>query len=121
MRVKVTIGERVEHHDLMPGVMQTVALESPYLVSAGQTVEFGIEVEPGEHRSFADILQDAVRHGLDNPTHGTNCTCMDRLIRELRSDVRLVVPSSAVQPDWEKRVDARSRVAYILRAATRDL
>jgi hypothetical protein len=117
--IRSPVAERVA---LTPGIVQTVTFTSPYLVSAGQTFEVVMQADVEDApRSLADILQDAIKHGLDFPSHGTNCSCMDRFIRELRSDVRMVLPSSAVQPDWEKRADARSRVIYLLRAAGRDL
>ena len=30
-------------------------------------------------RLLADILADVVQHGLDYPSHGTGCICMDEL------------------------------------------
>lgn len=75
----------------------------------------------GEERSLVAILEDAIQHGKDNPTHGTNCACMDRLIRELKAQVNQVLPTSESEPSWEVRLDSRSRVSYLMRAASRYL
>ncbi len=131
MRIIVTIGIPSAHgagypqavrHELMPGVVQTINFTSPYLVSAGQTFEVHVQADIlDKPRTLADVLQDVVRHGLDNPTHGFNCACLDKFIREVRSAVHQVAPTSETEPEWEKRIDARNRVAYVLRAVGRDL
>lgn len=72
-------------------------------------------------RTLVEILDDAVAHGVHNPKHGTNCACMDKLIRELKRQILTVIPTSGTEPDWEKRVDAGSRVRYVLNSATRYL
>lgn len=105
------------------GMHQAVSLPTPYLLSAGQEYRFAYEVavipEDGQHRPLVDILAEAVQHGKDNPTHGGNCACLDGLVREIKRQIYSVVPSSADEPDWERRTDARWRVTYLLNAASR--
>jgi hypothetical protein len=98
---------------------------SPWLVSRGQQLPISVSVDlasgANEHRSLVDILAEAVQHGKDNPTHGGNCACLDRLIWELKRQIHSVIPSSAEEPEWERRTDARWRVTYLLNAASRYL
>lgn len=72
-------------------------------------------------RTLAAILADVVQHGKDNPTHGTNCACLDKYIREVRAQIAGQVPSSESEPNWERRIDARSRIKYVLNVAARYL
>lgn len=77
-------------------------------------------------RSATDIMREAAQHGVDFPGHGTDCVCMDELIRELRAQVSAVIPAYTEemdhQPeDWKSRYNTLSRVQYILLAAGRNL
>ena len=72
-------------------------------------------------RTLMQILDDAVKHGIDHPDHGTDCVCMDNLIREIRRQINSVLPTSATEPDWQRRGDIRNRVFYVMHAATRYL
>lgn len=107
------------------GAHQAVSLPTPYLLSAGQEYRFAYEVavipEAGQHRPLVDILTEAVEHGKAHPDHGGNCSCMDRLVREIKQQVISVIPDSSAEPEWTRRTDARWRVTYLLNAATRYL
>jgi hypothetical protein len=125
-KTPVLVGGTSETVQIMrPGDWTVVSLSSAHLVSAGQSHQFSVRVEiqaeEGEHRSLVDILAEAVQHGKDNPTHGGNCACLDRLIWELKRQIHSVIPSSAEEPEWERRTDARWRVTYLLNAASRYL
>jgi hypothetical protein len=72
-------------------------------------------------RPLVEILVDVVEHGKDQPTHGIDCSCMGKLIREIRGQVNSVLPSSHEEPDWEPRLNARRRVSYVMHSAVRYL
>jgi hypothetical protein len=77
-------------------------------------------------RSAAEIMRGAVQHGEDNPTHGTDCVCMDNLIRELRAQITSSIPAYTEdmdnQPEMrDHRYKALSRVKYLMMAAGRNL
>lgn len=75
-------------------------------------------------RSAGEIARDAVQHGVDYPTHGVDCACMDGLIRELRAQMTSCIPAWIPEEGsdlWERRFDAASRVKYLLQAAGRNL
>lgn len=140
-----------------------VALESPYLVSAGQHMDLTMiaRVVPprpvGGHlwdgrglhathdrglplvdvpptwdysaipttRTLAEIMGEAVQHGLDNPRHGTDCACMDNLIREARNQISKTVPPDTrpydqmiSQGEIHDRIFAKQRISVILRRLT---
>lgn len=120
----LTGEERTVIQQVQPGTWNTVMLTVPYLVSKDQQVvmSFGAEVVTGPEdapRSLVDILAEAVQHGKDNPDHGGNCACLDRLVREIKQQINAVLPTSEDEPDWERRTDARWRVTYLLNAASR--
>lgn len=35
-------------------------------------------------RNIGDVIRDMTDHGKENPTHGVNCACKDKWIREAR-------------------------------------
>lgn len=55
------------------------------------------------------LLEAAVAHCRENPTHGINCACTDRYIREIRQEVE-----STAQSELEK-----AKVRYVLGAVAR--
>jgi hypothetical protein len=76
-------------------------------------------------RTLSEVLLEAVNHGTAHPNHGTDCICMDDLIREVRAHAFRVIPeryfTSTKDDNWERRIDALSRVGYILHAVVRGL
>lgn len=80
-------------------------------------------------RTLAEVFADAVQHGEEYPRHGTDCTCMDNLIRELRVHVYRATPpvDKVRQPDYgpgeytynqeqlHNRWSAQARMRHILR------
>ena len=76
---------------------------------------------PSEEPLYA-ILERVVQHGVENPTHGTNCACMDAYIWEVRRHIsRAVPPDRGEQEDIHSRMDDRWRISWVLKIATRDL
>jgi hypothetical protein len=74
------------------------------------------------HRTLVEVLAEAVRHGHDNPSHGSNCSCMDHLIRELRVHVLCSLPEMSGRgpgDEWMSQQDHRQRVRHILSALQR--
>jgi hypothetical protein len=87
-------------------------------------------------RTLAEVLVEAVQHGVDNPTHGANCSCMDSLVWELRRHIDRALPEvqrridNAGTPDeavryspaeWKANMNARQRLHSLLTALTRSL
>lgn len=92
-------------------------------------------------RPLYAVLEDIIQHGVENPTHGTNCACMDRFSYELHAHVSRALPEVqrvAVELDprewhdpgdeWadvpESRcanLDARHRIAHVLTMVIRRL
>ncbi len=77
-------------------------------------------------RSASAILRDVVQHGLDYPSHGHNCIDMDQFIRELRNQVTSSVLAWTPEADnsselWEFRMNAATRVKYVVQASMRYL
>lgn len=136
------------------GMVHGINLPSAYLVSPGQDVSFGISVDeyippvPGSTlmnastgvgvvptydmsyipstRTLADIMQDAVRHGITHPTHGSDCSCMDNYVRELRQHISKAMPPDTnyeemTPEDRHARLDARDRIGGILHRLWRNL
>jgi hypothetical protein len=64
-------------------------------------------------RTLVEILTEVVAHDEDQPTHGSNCACMDKYIREIWRQIDAAIPTP--ESDWERRIGARSRMAYLLR------
>lgn len=77
------------------------------------------------HRTLSEILAEAVKHGVDYPTHGSDCSCQDNLVREIRQHVRKNIPEwredMTSSEGWERRMDALSRVRSILNMVARGL
>jgi hypothetical protein len=125
------ITERVQ---VPTGAIISVDLVSEYLVSAGQVSRLNVSAtEVDAPRTLADILRDAADHGRDNPTHGTNCACMDKYIREIRLVVAAVLSTvdGPEELEWRgenkgvpkpsRKLDARWRISYVLGAVVRNL
>lgn len=123
------------------------SVQSPYLVSAGQTVDLAIMVRPcswpkprqlrdmshllrdaiptswdlcylPSSRTLAEVLQDVVDHTAVEPTHGPNCVCMDAYAREIRLHIHKVLPP---YESWEARMKADHRIACVLGMVMRSL
>jgi hypothetical protein len=139
-------------------LVRVVQLRSPYLVSAGQTIEIGVaaqtvtmpQVEPGDRliegrmlrgprdikveythdcgwvpstRPLWEVLQDAAQHGIDFPTHGIDCVCMDKLSYELKHHILRALPERTGDTyinskEWEDHFNARMRIKHVLRLAS---
>lgn len=123
MRVTVNIGDDDQVKEIRPGAEIQFGLPLRYIVEDGDNLDIYVKVETGENapRSLTDILTDAIEHGRANPDHGTNCACIDPLLAEMRGQIMGLLPTSEVEPDWKKRIDARSRVSYLLRTVVRTL
>jgi hypothetical protein len=78
-------------------------------------------------RLLADILEEAVEHGREFPSHGVNCACMDRLVREIRLQVSKAIPPDGrtTDSDWaapiHDRVTAKARIRSVLQQMERNL
>jgi hypothetical protein len=97
---------------------------------------------PSERPLYA-ILEDAVRHGVENPRHGAGCACMDQITYELHRHVNRALPpddlvwreadpedpSDYPQGGWleetpdsrEARFNAKMRIAHVLNMVIRRL
>lgn len=86
---------------------------------------------PSERPLYA-ILGDVVQHGVDHPTHGFNCSCLDEYVYEVRRHVHRALPGDQyyLAEDWdgsfyqertresrEARMRADNRIAHVLRLA----
>lgn len=71
-------------------------------------------------RTLSQIIEEAVRHGYDNPSHGVDCSCMDKYAQEIKQQIsRAIPPDTGSTTDIHWKIDARHRVATILRMVTR--
>lgn len=157
MKYLVTIltpsGDLISHLN-ESGLVYQIDMPTPYLVSAGQSVTFGVSVEEVKTDSVSDlpsvagrlihikptydmsyipsdrtlsaILQDAVIHGMNEPRHGSDCICMDAIVRELRQHVSKAMPpdrnyEEMTPEDRSARLNARARIAGILHRLWRNL
>jgi hypothetical protein len=73
-------------------------------------------------RTLTEIIREAVQHGVDFPTHGEDCSCMDNLVREVRLQVNAALPIKDLEAytsseKWEKRFSAQMRAKLILNRA----
>jgi hypothetical protein len=81
---------------------------------------------PSERPLYA-ILVDVVQHGVDFPTHGSDCVCMDAFSYEVHRHVaRALGPGRNLETytdpvAWQKCFDARMRIKHILRMASNRL
>lgn len=67
-------------------------------------------------RFLWQIMQDVADHGRENPSHGPSCVCMDHYAREIKLHIsRAIPPDTGENRDVRHRVDARARVAHVLR------
>lgn len=90
------------------------------------------------NRALWQVLMDAVQHGVDKPTHGADCSCMDSIIWELRRHIDRALPEveRTVEHDphapedptirydprqWEANMAARQRVHVVLQRLARDI
>lgn len=78
-------------------------------------------------RTLADILTEVVQHGVDNPSHGTGCVCMDKYVREVRLQVSKVIPPDGrtTEEDWavgvHERLEAKARIRHVLMMVERNM
>lgn len=90
-------------------------------------------------RPFYAVLEDIVRHGIDNPKHGTNCACLDTFSYELHAHVNRALPEikkvwvdpredlgeegffQEVPSSRYANLDARMRIAHVLRMVAKRL
>ena len=78
-------------------------------------------------RLLADILEDVVQHGINNPEHGVNCSCMDAAAREIRLQVSKALPPDGrtTDSDWSQpirdRVMSKARIKHVLNMVLRGL
>lgn len=78
-------------------------------------------------RLLADILADVVQHGVDNPSHGTGCVCMDQYAREIRLQVSKAIPPDGrtTAEDWaegvHERIEAKARIRHVLMMVERNM
>jgi hypothetical protein len=95
---------------------------------------------PSERPLYA-VLQDIVRHGVENPTHGTDCACLDTFSYELHAHVNRALPEVERVPvdldpgEWHEpgdewadvpgsrdaRMKAQFRIAHVLGMVARRL
>jgi hypothetical protein len=93
---------------------------------------------PSERPLYA-VLEDIVRHGVENPTHGINCACLDTPSYELHAHVNRALPE--IEKVWVDpredlgeegffqdipssrfaNLDARMRIAHVLGMVARRL
>lgn len=121
----VSAGQYVDLHlTVVPMVERT---PGSLLTDARRVVDRGAHVPVSwdqmplpSRRSLVEILQEAVQHGRDNPSHGTKCACMDRLSQEIKQQVsRAIPPDGGEVADIHWKVDARHRVRHVLGMVTR--
>jgi len=78
-------------------------------------------------RLLADILAEAVQHGMDFPSHGVDCACNDRFVREIRLQVSKAIPPDGrtSEGNWaegiHERITAKARIKSILHQMVRNL
>lgn len=87
-------------------------------------------------RPLYAVLEDVVRHGVDNPTHGIDCACLDTFSYELHAHVnralpeidRVLVKDEFFGDEWQEervsrdaRLHAQWRITHVLRMILRRL
>lgn len=126
--VSIRNDSGLTRHVLESGVMQQVNITSydfqggSFFPTPNKTA-IHLQADVQEDRDSApaalrSILRRAVEHGMDYPDHGTNCACLDPIIRELYAEVDAAIP----RPDGANvraRLDARWRISYILGVISR--
>jgi hypothetical protein len=84
---------------------------------------------PGEGPLY-EILRRVIRHGVDKPSHGTGCVCMDAFSTEIRRHITAALGVKPItEDDYERetsddryaRFNAEARVRYVLEMAVRSL
>lgn len=95
-----------------------------------------VEVQPTwdylmipSERPLHAILADIVQHGVDYPTHGVDCSCMDRFSYEVKAHVNRVLPELehrdtgqwATLETRDARMKAGWRIQHVLNMVTRTL
>lgn len=73
-------------------------------------------------RSLVDVLNAVKVHHNDNPTHGTNCACMDQFVRQVRAMVREANPQHRAYANGtrsEHEADLDIRIDHVLTSAAR--
>lgn len=81
-----------------------------------------------DDRPLWQVMREVVQHGLDNPTHGENCACMDQFVWALRPHIHKAMPldthirgermTSEEMQTWAK---ARARIWHVLHLITKNL
>jgi hypothetical protein len=130
---EVTVGVTVFDYELLHSLTMGPKLNAGHLTRKdGKTplidvpVVWDVSFIPS-NRLLADILAEAVQHGVDFPSHGVDCACMDRLVREIRLQVSKAIPPDGrtTDSDWAKpihdRITAKARIRSILRMMERNL
>lgn len=74
-------------------------------------------VELETRRSIADIYENVKAHFIENPTHGANCSTMDKYIQEIRSATGGFVSPEEYDAMTETQRRAYDSILYILRSA----
>ena len=79
------------------------------------------------NRTIAEIVTDILQHRDENPTHGTNCACLDKYAREIKVQLIEVMPwmfsynPEISSEEWKARVDKKSSVAHVLGMISRSM
>ncbi len=74
-------------------------------------------------RTLWQVLEDAVQHGVEWPSHGTDCACLDKYSYELKHHILRALPERTLEAyqnsdEWAKDFNARMRVKHLLRMAS---
>jgi hypothetical protein len=75
-------------------------------------------------RPLYEVLAEIVMHSWQEPSHSTNCVCMDKYARELKHHVHRVIPELRMSDDqasWDDNLRARHRIAHVLGMVTRSI
>lgn len=80
------------------------------------------DIQPEEQPTIQDIADAINAHNVEFPTHGENCACMDRHIRELQKQLE---PFSTPLEMWVSRdvetVRLTRRLSWVARTAVKGL
>ena len=74
-------------------------------------------------RPLWDILADVVQHGVEWPSHGIDCVCMDKFSYEIKHHILRATPKRTEDTyqntdEWESHYRARMRIKHVLRMAS---
>jgi hypothetical protein len=122
---EVTVGVTVFDYDLLRN-LTSGPKDATHLNLIEVPVVWDVSFIPS-NRLLADILAEAVQHGVDFPSHGVDCACMDRLVREMRLQVSKAIPPDGrtTGDDWaapiHDRITAKARIRSVLRMMEHNL